>query len=239
MEPAKKGAGRKAARDAHSARSRAQVAFLLGERRDALQAAGELFGRRLRRWEYAGLAGAPDDARVEVGTLAGDLYLEMHHDLPDRYCGFLFVRAAGDEPVLVNDGFRIHRETMQRNGLGLRIFRRQLCQSKALGIRRIEVTAGRSRAENGYYTWPRFGMDGPLPPAIRRVLPPGLRRARSVLDLTQSEPGRWWWKAHGCCVELAFDLADGSRCWEVFQEYFRSRLGAGCRDGGNRPAAIE
>jgi len=193
----------------HSAASRAEVVFLLGERRDALQVTVALFGRRLRRWEFAGLAGAPDDARVEVGTLAGDLYLEMHH------------------------------ESMQRNGLGLRIFCRQTCQAKALGVRRIEVTAGRGRAENGYYTWPRFGMDGPLPATVTEMLPPGLRSARSVLDLIQSEPGRWWWKAHGCRVDLAFDLSEGSRCWRVFQAYLRSRLGTGCRDGGNRPAAIE
>ena len=223
----------------HSAASRAEVVFLLGERRDALQVTVALFGRRLRRWEFAGLAGAPDDARVEIGTLAGDLYLEMHHGLPDRYCEFLFVRRAGDGPVLVNDGLRIHRETMQRNGLGLRIFCRQTCQAKALGVRRIEVTAGRGRAENGYYTWPRFGMDGPLPATVTEMLPPGLRSARSVLDLIQSEPGRWWWKAHGCRVDLAFDLSEGSRCWRVFQAYLRSRLGTGCRDGGNRPAAIE
>lgn len=132
---------------------------------------------------------------------------------------------------------------MQRNGLGLRIFRRQLAQAKALGIRRIEVTAGRSRVENGYYTWPRFGMNGPLPAEIRRALPPGLRSARSVLDLTESEPGRWWWKAHGTTVELAFDLSDGSRCWRVFHQYLRSRLGAGfgedAPNGRNRPAALD
>jgi len=216
---------------------------LLGERREALRVARGLFGRKLRLGEFAGLAGAPDDARVEVGTLAGDLYLEMHHGVSSRYCEFLFVRSSGTGPVLVNDGLRIHREAMQRNGLGLRIFRRQLAQAKALGIRRIDVTAGRSRVENGYYTWPRFGMNGPLPVAVKRTLPPGLHSARTVLDLTESEPGRWWWKAHGCCVELAFDLAEGSRCWRVFNQYLHTRLGAGPRDdapnGRNPPAAVD
>ena len=141
----------------------------------------------------------------------------------------LSVRPAAADLVLVKDGFHIHVEDMRRRGLGLRIFHRQLENAKTLGIRRIETIAGRRDGENGYYTWPRFGFDGPLPEKIKEKLPLGLEHAHSVLDLIDCEKGRLWWREHGDTIDVAFDVAEGSRSRKVFERYVRNKLKRDCR----------
>ena len=61
----------------------------------------------LESWEYAGLAGTPDDARVEVGTLGRTLYIEMGDAVAAAYQAYFYVRRDGAHLVLVNDGFHI------------------------------------------------------------------------------------------------------------------------------------
>ncbi len=206
-----------------SARSRAHVVFCKGERRQAERASLRLFRRTLAPWKLAGLAGAPHDAEVEVGILQGDLYLELHKPGPEGYLGVQVVRRVRSRVVLLDEALHIHRRGMRRKGLGLRIFYRQLVHAHALGVIRIETDAGRADHENGYYTWPRFGFDGPLPPKIRPMLPPGLASARSMLDLMNCERGRQWWQKNGTPVRLAFEVAAHSRSWRVFEQYLLKR----------------
>jgi hypothetical protein len=196
----------------------------LGERRDVQQIAWRLFGRLLQQWEYAGLTGAPDDARVEVGTCNGELYLEMSDPIANCYRVHVYVRRAEVALTIEKAGFHIHLRSMQRRGLGMRIFHRQLENAKALGVARIEAVAGRRHDENGYYTWPRFGFDGPLPDEVKRRLPLGIEDADTVLDLMACEKGRLWWRRHGCTIPVAFDLADHGRSHGVFQRYVWEKL---------------
>ena len=206
------------------ARSRAGVTFELGQKTCAQRAARRVFGKELAAWQYAGLAGAPDDAAVEVGTLNGKLCIELSDPSTHGYRGIFLAYHAGEKLVLVNDGFHIHRKSMQRKGLGLRIFSRQVENAGLLGVDRIETTAGRRGGENGYYTWPRFGFDAPLPRKIMANLPLGLEHARTVLDLMEDEKGRLWWKEQGVTIKVVFDLAERSRCRAVFRKYLRGRL---------------
>lgn len=209
------------------ARSRAEVSFLAGERREVQRAAERLFDLRLRTWDYAGLAGAPDDARVELGTYEDQLYMEISDPIGNGYRVHLCVLRIEADLVMINEGFQIQVESMQRKGLGLRIFHRQLDNSKALGVTRIEAVAGRRHDENGYYTWPRFGFDGPLPATVKHNLPLGLEDVHTVLDLMECEKGRLWWRHHGCTIPVAFDLAQRSRSRKVFRRYVRERLKRG------------
>jgi hypothetical protein len=206
-----------------------RVVFYLGERYRAEQAARQLFGRRLATWEYAGLAGATDNGVVEVGTLADNLYLEVHGPSELPYRGVLVVRDTPAGPLLVNEGFHILRRSCQAGGLGLRVFSRQVDQARSLGIERIETVAGRYACENGYYTWPRYGFDGRLAPNIRQRLPRWLCCADTVLDLMASAPGRLWWKANGVPLRVTFDLSRRSRSWQVFERYLRQRWSTGRR----------
>ena len=199
-------------------RTGAKVSYFRGEKRGVQRIALRLFGRRLETWEYAGLAGAPDDAEVEVGTYNAGLYVETFQPVASCYHAVQLIRRADDGPVVVIDAFRVC-EPMRQKGLGSAIFARQLAAASVLGARRIETVAGRNGDENGYYTWPRFGFDGPLPDEIRQKLPLGIDRATNVLDLMRCEKGRQWWKAHGIPIRLAFDLADQSRSREVFDRY--------------------
>jgi hypothetical protein len=205
-------------------RSGARVVFFLGERRDAERATQCLFHRKLQTWEYAGLAGAPDDAEVEVGTFQDGLYVEMGQPVTNEYRAVQLVRPTDAGPAIVIDALRI-RNTMRRKGLGLKIFSRQLATAVALGVKRIETVAGRGDGENGYYTWPRFGFDGPLPSEIKRNLPLGLDHAQYVLDLMEDEQGRLWWRAFGFPVRLAFDLRARSRSWHVLRRYLDRKRG--------------
>lgn len=215
--------------------SRAKVVFPVGEQYQVESAARRLFGNTLRAWEYSGIAGAPDDATVELSAYHDELSIEVSDPPAGRYRGFLYVRRAGKGLVIVKAGFHIHVQSMQRKGLGLRIFHRQLENARNLGVRRIEIVAGRRDDENGYYTWPRFGFNGLLPNYIKRQLPVGLDHASTVLDLMESEGGRLWWKRYGKTIELAFDMADDSRSRRVFGRYVRERMGLGC--GVERPSS--
>jgi hypothetical protein len=205
-------------------RSRATVVFLPGEHRAAERISQRLFGRTLRPREYAGLAGAPDNAKVEVGASDGHLYIELGDPLAATYRGhyYLFCRKAAI--VLRNDGFHIFLRAMRRQGLGLQVHYRQARNAAACGVDRIDLWAGRRHDENGYYTWPRYGFDCLLPASIRRRLPIGLERSQTLLDLMSCEKGRQWWEAHGVAVRVRFDLAPGSRSQRVLAEYVRTRI---------------
>jgi len=199
------------------------VSFYRGERGDVERCARRLFGRKLPLWEYAHLAGAWGRVRVEVGTLDDGLYLETWDPVDHGYRAVERVRPARAGPVLVIDAMHILALPMRRRGLGLAVLRRKLASARRLGVSRIETTAGRRSGENGYYTWPRFGFDGPLPTDVRRILPSPLSHARRVLDLFECDGGRRWWAEHGTTVEVAFDLADRSRSWTAFSGYVHDK----------------
>jgi len=207
-------------------KSRAKVAFYYGEKRDVLRTAGRILGRRLETWQYAGLAGAPDGALVELGTYRRQLLLEMGDPAANRYRAFFLLRRVGSALVLVNDSFRIHAESMRRKGFATRVLHRQLANAACLGVARIETKAGRRCGENGYYTWPRLGFDGLLSQRTVRKLPLGFEHAQTVLDLMACEKGRLWWSEHGETIRVAFDLGAGSRSRDVFTRYTHEKWGS-------------
>jgi hypothetical protein len=204
-------------------RSSAQVVFLPGERSAAERIARRLFRRPLENWEYAGLAGAPDGAQVEIGASRDKLYIEVGDPVAATFRGYYYVRLAAPYLVVINDGFHIPLRNLQRRGLGLRIVHRQVATAAALGVDRIEVVAGRRREENGYYTWPRFGFEGALPARLRRMLPIGLHDAKTILDLMECEKGRAWWRENGVTIGARFDLAAGSRSRAALDRYVSVR----------------
>lgn len=214
-------------------RSQAEVVLSRGEERRVLRTARRLFGRELQSWQYAGLIGAPDRAQVEVSGYQQGLHIELGDPVANAYRAIVLVRRRAGKLVIVKEAFHIHLASLRRKGLGLRIFHRQLENALALGVDRMELIAGRRDDENGYYTWPRFGFDGPLPRRIRRHLPLGLEHARTVLDLIACEKGRLWWSAHGRTIPVSFHMADHSRCRKVFEQYVRRKL----KRGGEAPHA--
>jgi hypothetical protein len=204
-------------------RSKAKAVFLLGEQTAAERLAVRFFQRRIETWEYAGLAGAPDGAVVEIGVLGGKLYVELRDPSTAAYRAHFIVTRAAGKIALINDGFHIPCRSMQGRGFGLQVFHRQVANARALGFRRIDTVAGRRCNENGYYTWPRYGFDGALPFRLRRKLPVEMEEARSVLDLMECEKGRSWWRVFGETLRVSFDLFEGSRSLLFLSEYVRSK----------------
>ena len=116
---------------------------------------------------------------------------------------------------------------MQRRGLGLQMFYRQARNAADLVVDRIETVAGRNNGENGYYAWPRYGFQGPLPASVRHLLPVGLECSHTILDLMLCEKGRDWWREHGVTTAVRFDLVPGSRSRRTLARYVRERIRAG------------
>jgi hypothetical protein len=203
----------------------AEVMFLPGERRGARRMAEQLFGRPLRPWEYAGLCGAPDGARVEVGTLGGQLYVEMREPATHRYQSAWRVKATGRGPLLIGECLPLAAGRMRRNALEIRVLQRQVCYAKALGVIGIETIATRCCGDHGYCVWPRIGFDGLLPRAIGAKLPAGLAAAQSLLDVVQTEEGCRWWRRHGRTIRLRLDLVEPSRGWQLFLRSLRPIAG--------------
>jgi len=230
MSPTESAASSRKLWEPWPARSRAEVVVYPGQRPHVERTARRLFGRRLHPWEYAGLAGAPDDARVELDTFHGQLSLETSDPISGCYRLFHYVDSSRAGLVVVKEGAGILRRKMQRKGLGLSIFHRQVENTMALGVDCIETLAGRRDDENGYYTWPRFGFDGRLPAEVIENLPPGLEDAVTVLDLMDCEQGRVWWREHGTTIRVLFDLTEGSRSRMMFDGYVRSKLGGGQKE---------
>lgn len=207
--------------------SRAEVVYLLGEQHAAERVVQRLFGRILDPREHAGLAGAPDDARVEIGASDGKLYLEIHDPRSAAYRGFYYVYCKKSLVLILNDGFCIQARDRRGRGFGFQVFFRQARNAAAFGVDRIETVAGRNRDENGYYTWPRYGFEGKLPSDVQHDLPGALRHCRTILDLMLCEQGRSWWREHGVKVAVAFHLALRSRSRTVLQRYVREKIASG------------
>jgi hypothetical protein len=225
MEQPDKGRRADPERNAGPAWRGADVAFLPGERRSAQRATARLFGRSLRRWEYAGLCGAPHGACVEVGTLRGQLYVQMHEPTRHRYQAAWRLRAMPGGPLLIAECLPVAAGRARRNSLEFRIFQRQVCYAKALGVIGIKALATRRRGDRGYCVWPSVGFDGRLPRAIRQRLPCRLAPAQSLLDVVQTKEGCRWWRRHGATIRVRFDLAEQSRSWQVFLRGLRPVAG--------------
>lgn len=199
------------------------VRYFNGERRRATWLAAQLFDHRLPTDEYALLIGAPGDAVVEVGVLEKDLYLEMHQPWSRGYFSVCRIGRRRQLLELSIDALHVAARRTRQVGLGLTIVARQLGAASSLGIARACVHAGRRPGENGYYSWPRFGFDGPIPDSLRPTLPQPFRHAETVMQIMQADTGRAWWRRHGVALPLAFDLRPESPCWKTLGEYLCSR----------------
>ena len=157
-----------------------------------------------RRWKWA--PGGASSTSSSAGRPSG---------CSRRCCG----RRGKGGPVLIEDGFCFPHPSLQGKHVGRRVFHRQLCCARALGVVGVETFADRRAEDRGYAHWPRFGFDGPLPAAFRQRLPQQLATERSVLDLIESQGRAARWRRYGVALTVCFDLADESRSWRVFRRH--------------------
>lgn len=70
----------------------------------------------------------------------------------------------------------------------------------------------------GYDVWPKFGFDAEVHPAEMNAAPTqDLVNCRTVQDVLAADPE--WWSLHGTGRMMSFDLAAGSRSWQVLLNY--------------------
>ena len=216
--------------------SKAKVTFEPG----AKDTAAKIFGEDITPKRLASIVGSPDDAIVKVTTAeGGKLKATITH--PKIEAMSRTIRKEGDNLIVHNDIFMLKREFQtSASKIGLKAFARQVEYSQAAGIDHIETYAYRVKGSidpatgkerwSGYYVWPRFGYDGPIPEFIKRLpewqqLPPALQNARDVSELIADVPiGRAWWKQYGDAIDVTFDLHPGSESLKTLNAYLKEAL---------------
>jgi GNAT superfamily N-acetyltransferase len=174
-----------------------------------------LLGRpRATLQEAANLAGAPDDALVEV----------IHARNPSASLRILLYRRFDGKPILENEQIDVV-EGRRGLGTGTALLSRQVEQAKRLGIAEIQAYAVRNDriGDVGYLVCPLLGFEGTLSQDILDRLLETLSGARRLSDLVGTEEGRQWWRENGDSIAVVFDLAPHSRAVRWLRAYLRRK----------------
>ena len=172
-------------------------------------------GRAVTPAQLGDLVGAPPGSRVRVASRSSDEF-RIYLNGPGYEATRTVTRKANGDLVIHNDEFRTQKTG---TGLGLSIFAGQVETAAKLGVARIDTYAARGPTWNGYWTWPRFGYDGPIPARNVPNLPPSLAGATRMSDLFRTKEGRDWWSKNGQSLDLIFDLTEGSLSRKVLAAY--------------------
>jgi hypothetical protein len=179
------------------------------------------FGHVLSNEEIIGLTGAPDGGSVHVRREGASIYCRIHHPLYHSESHRRIYRSHDRSLVMVNELLELDEDAP--GGFGLRVLAKQVAQARILGIDRIDTLAAKNSSMNGYYTWPRYGFDGPLEEGHLFDLPEEFQWAEYVSDLMDTEEGRQYWREYGDSIRVSFDLAPDSNSMQVLQKYLEVR----------------
>ena len=182
----------------------------------------QLFGRDIADADLACLAGALEGATVEVSKRKVGLFLEVKD--AERFASYqTSIRQEHDGSLWAF----IHevRTAVGRRGQGLGVaaFTQQMKAAQQLGLTRFELWAAGDffdRANNGYYTWARFGFDALLTSQQRRSLPMSLSGSQTVNEVIQ-RGGQGWWKQAGSDTKMVFYLHPGSAMIKTLLRYLQ------------------
>jgi hypothetical protein len=179
--------------------------------------ARKIFGRPVSLREIASMTGMPDgsDALCRVASDQIQVLLKNNdvHMLRS-------IEKGATGPVIHNEYFRCFTTG---DGTGLNIFARQVEYAAKARVSEIQVQAARGPDMNGYYTWPRFGYDGPLPVSTRLSLPQKFDHVSQISELMETKEGRDYWKQNGHTLYLSFDPKPGSPNREVLHAYRKEK----------------
>lgn len=187
--------------------------------------------RDLTPQDLIDLAGVPNGGRVKLFAWQTRQALHasieaVHDDLGIIHLDRSLVISPGRSYV-INERFDL-APSARGAGLGTRVFFHQALRASQVGFDHIETLAVRTPDKNGYYTWPRLGMNARLGPAMREViaeayrerygreLPAGVNDFHGLF-VVEGGPELWWDIGH--TVELTFDLDPSSRHWKFLRSY--------------------
>ncbi len=188
---------------------------------DPLKVGKDVISKSVSLNDLASLSGATDSGKVYIYAAGHKIELSV---ADPKYTAYRVISRDKDGSLVMKAAaFHVH-EGEQGKGIGQEVFGRMVETGERLGVNRITTDAARSSTENGYYTWPRFGYDGPLSVVIKDKLPQGLRSAQTVQDLFTSQEGRDWWRINGESTQMTFDLEPGSLSQQRWEAYRRAKL---------------
>jgi hypothetical protein len=192
----------------------------------AAEFAEKLFGFRPADDDLASLAGALDGATVNVSVRVKKSWLYLAVDDPTRFEVYetSVRRDAADALFAYIHEVRV-AAGQGGQGLGIRAFQRQVRGAKSLGIEYFKLWAAGDyfdQANNGYYTWARFGFDAPLTTQQRQLRTADLLGATNV-NTVILQKRQDWWRRYGYDAEMYFDLAEGSAMMNVFRKYLADK----------------
>lgn len=126
-----------------------------------------------------------------------------------------------------NDLFELGSEHRSKGGIGLDMFRSQVARMHDLGVEYMETyAAGQgnptgiiSGGYNGFYTWPRFGYDAPIPNSSI-LSGTSFEGFTKVSELMATKEGRDLWVRKGSSLYTAkFDLDSDSAHMKRLRAY--------------------
>ena len=177
-----------------------QVRFFRNEEFATRTLAQDLFGG----WPPTDLLkeaiGATCHSEIFVGNLQNSFCVD--HYETDRFglTGSCRISRSRKGELVLFQELSILRSDKRGQGLGTKVFHRQIEGCKQLGIRRIVMFGRKNRLEWGYYVLPRFGFDGPLPKETQKRLPEHFQRPITLGKLFETGEGRSWWKQNGLAL---------------------------------------
>jgi hypothetical protein len=170
--------------------------------------------------DAANLTGATADASISMSVSDGNLVIKV---TSPRYFAERIIKQDSAGRIYLKAENLFIKPEHTGGGLWAEIFGRMVENGIKQRLDRIDVYAYRSSSANGYYTWPRFGYDGPVPEHLLPALPNAVRGATKLSEVMASERGRSWWKANGVSIDLTFDLKPGSPNLKDWKDYLREK----------------
>jgi GNAT superfamily N-acetyltransferase len=190
----------------------------------AVSLAGNIIGKKVDATDIASIAGAPDGSRVRLEHVDEDT-MSIHIEGDGFVAKRSIVRGSDGKPYLYNDSLMVEK-SHQGQGIGTKVFGRQVEQATQHGISHIQTFAERkdttdpAKQQVGYKVWPKMGYDAPIPNYIlKRAGRPEGQEFHNVSDLMKTPEGRDWWDERGDGMEMKFDLTPGSQSQQVWAAY--------------------
>lgn len=179
----------------------------------------KIFGRIVTEEEVAAVAGAIDDAEVEIHATQSRIYVDVKHP---KYEASRIIGTAG----VHNSSFEVKGK--RGGGVGTTVFASQVKHAAAMGLESISTEAVGSSGDpdyNGYYTWARLGYDARLDTTSVSMgrLRANFPDAEKISDLMKTPEGRAYWKENGGGFSGIFDLREGSQSRKVLDAYVAAK----------------
>lgn len=195
---------------------------------DVDAAATRIFGRPLRRAEWAGLVGAGDGDEVEVFPVPTDQHARVA--IYVKGDGWKAKRTvARDQRGRVIVQGRIDSEREPR--FALRVLASQIVTALRLDVGALYAKASGAEGDTGFYVWPRYGyvpQGNPVGPVRRAwrfaddsgrkaLVAAGFGPTSSLPDVMATQAGRDWWKRRGVGHRAVFRLDLNGPCLQTLK----------------------